>query len=232
MSELYIFGDSILKGAICDDSMRLHLRKNHSYPYLSDTGFQVNNKSKIGSTILNGEAAVNNCFNRIERTTTVLVGFGGNDCSFDWKNMFFDPDTEKTPNVAPDQFVSVYTDTIKKIQGTGATIFICNLPPIDAERHFEWIATQGPSGAILEWLGDIGMLYRWHEMYNRFVEQIAGKTGCKLLDIRSLFLSNHNFKKLIGKDGMHPTEEGYNIIDKVIAANLVTENPSWAIGKI
>lgn len=224
MSELYIFGDSILKGAICDESMRLHLRKSHSYPYLSDTGFQVYNKAKIGSTIVNGEKAVNQYFDFIERNTTVLMGFGGNDSSFDWKTMFFDPNTEKTPNAAPDQFVSVYTDTIKKIQGTGATVFICNLPPIDAERHFEWIATQGPSGAILEWLGDIGMLYRWHEMYNRLVEQIAEKTGGKLLDIRSPFLSNHNFKKLIGRDGIHPTEEGYDLIDKVIAANIITAN--------
>ncbi|MCQ2354943.1 MAG: SGNH/GDSL hydrolase family protein [Clostridia bacterium] len=147
----------------------------------------------------------------IGRGTTVLMGFGGNDCSFDWKTMFFDADTEKTPNVAPDQFVSVYTDTIKKIQGAGATVIISNLPPIDAERHFEWISTQGPSRAIMKWLGDIGMLYRWHEMYNRLVEQIAGKTGCKLLDIRSPFLSNHNFKKLIGRDGMHPTEEGIRL---------------------
>lgn len=222
MSELYIFGDSILKGAICDDAMRLHLRKNHSYPYLSAAGFQVYNKSKIGSTMLKGKTAVNNCFDRFERTTTVLMGFGGNDSSFDWKTMFFDADTEKTPNVAPDQFVSVYTDTIKKIQGAGATVIISNLPPIDAERYFEWISTQGPSMAIMEWLGDIGMLYRWHEMYNRLVEQIARKNGCLLLDIRTPFLVSHNFKELIGRDGMHPTEEGYDLIDEVIAKNLVT----------
>lgn len=222
MSDLYIFGDSILKGAICDDAMRLHLRKNHSYPYLSAAGFQVYNKSKIGSTMLKGKTAVNNCFDRFERTTTVLMGFGGNDSSFDWKTMFFDADTEKTPNVAPDQFVSVYTDTIKKIQSTGATVIISNLPPIDAERYFEWIATQGPSQIILEWLGDIGMLYRWHEMYNRLVEQIARKNGCLLLDIRTPFLVSHNFKELIGRDGMHPTEEGYDLIDEVIAKNLVT----------
>lgn len=222
MGNLYIFGDSILKGAICDDAMRLHFRKNHSYPNLSAAGFQVYNKSKIGSTILNGEAAVNKYFDYIAGDTTVLMGFGGNDSSFDWKTMFFDADTEKTPNVAPDQFISVYTDTIKKIQGSGATVFISNLPPIDAERHFEWIATQGPSKAILEWLGDVGMLYRWHEMYNRLVEQIAVKNGCRLLDIRTPFLENHNLKKLIGRDGMHPTEEGYDIIDKVIAANIVT----------
>ena len=140
MSELYIFGDSILKGAICDDAMRLHLRKSHSYPYLSDAGFQVYNKAKIGSTIVNGEKAVNQYFDFIERNTTVLMGFGGNDSSFDWKTMFFEPDTEKTPNVAPDQFVFVYTDTIKKIQGAGAAVIISNLPPIDAERHFEWIS--------------------------------------------------------------------------------------------
>ena len=222
MSDLYIFGDSILKGAICDDAMRLHLRKNHSYPYLSAAGFQVYNKSKIGSTMLKGKTAVNNCFDRFERTTTVLMGFGGNDSSFDWKTMFFDADTEKTPNVAPDQFVSVYTDTIKKIQSTGATVIISNLPPIDAERYFEWISTQGPSMAIMEWLGDIGMLYRWHEMYNRLVEQIARRNGCLLLDIRTPFLVSHNFKELIGRDGMHPTEEGYDLIDEVIAKNLVT----------
>ena len=35
-------------------------------------------------------------------------------------------------------------------------------------------------------------------------------------------LMSHNFKKLIGRDGMHPTEEGYDLIDEVIAKNLVT----------
>lgn len=222
MSDFYIFGDSILKGAICDDTMRLHLRKNHSYPYLSAAGFQVYNKAKIGSTIVTGEKAVNQYFDLIERNTMVLMGFGGNDSSFDWKNMFFDPDTPKTPNVLPNRFVSIYTDTIRKIQGAGATVFMSNLPPIDPERHFEWISTQGPSRAILEWLGDVGMLYRWHETYNRLVEKIADKNGCRLLDIRTPFLEKHHFKDLIGRDGIHPTEEGYGLIDKVIAETIVS----------
>lgn len=221
MRDLYIFGDSILKGAVCDDAMHLHLRKNKSYPYLSAAGFQVYNKAHIGSTIINGEAAVNQYLDRIDANTTIVMGFGGNDSSYDWKTMFIDADTEKTPNVSPTRFVSVYADTIQKLQSTGATVFICSLPPIDAERHFEWISTQGPSQKILDWLGSIGMLYRWHEMYNRLVEQLARKNGCRLLDLRTPFLVRHDFKQLIGRDGMHPTEEGYDLIDKVIAANLV-----------
>ena len=64
------------------------------------------------------------------------------------------------------------------------------------------------------------MLYRWHESYNRAVESVAESTGSRLLNVREAFLTRHDYKKLIGIDGIHPTEEGYAVLDQVFASYL------------
>jgi len=74
---------------------------------------------------------------------------------------------------------------------------------------------RGSPSAILSWLGDINLLYRWHENYSRTVERIAAETGCALIDVRSAFLTRHDYKSLLCFDGIHPTEAGYGIIDSV-----------------
>ena len=99
---------------------------------------------------------------------------------------------------------------------TGATVMMANMIPIDAERYMQTISKGNSYENILSWLGDVSMLYRFQEHYNRLVEQLSMETGCPLIDLRGAFLLSHDYKALISSDGIHPTEAGHDLIEKTL----------------
>lgn len=222
MKRIEVFGDSIMRGIICADGWKLKLRNDSKYHYLTVLGYEVNNNGQIGATIIKGLQKVERHLSRIDSETMVILGFGGNDCTYDWKHMFDEPSMMKAPNVALEDFIRLYRQAIDRIKKTGARIALCNLVPIDSAKFFNWISTQGPGHSILEWLGDTSMLYRWHEYYNRAVERLVKIAECDLIDLRSAFLTRHDFNNLLCQDGIHPTEEGYSIIDSQIKSFFST----------
>jgi lysophospholipase L1-like esterase len=60
------------------------------------------------------------------------------------------------------------------------------------------------------------MLYRWHEYYNELVCKVAQETGAFLIDLRTPFLKSHKLNNLICSDGIHPSETGHLMIEKII----------------
>lgn len=56
------------------------------------------------------------------------------------------------------------------------------------------------------------MIYRFQELYSDTVVRIAHETNTMLVDVRSSFLNKRNFSELLCEDGIHPTEQGYNLI--------------------
>lgn len=216
IKKIEIFGDSILRGAVCDNSGRLKLRRDSSYSYLSGMGYEVRNNARIGSTIVKGTEMLNRHIDECGSDTLVILGFGGNDCNFDWKDVSDRSDENHDPKVSLDYFADLYRKAIAYIKSRRAAVAVCNLVPLDSEKFLNWISREGSESSILHWLGDRSMLYRWHENYNRMVESIARETGCLLINIRESFLTRHDYKRLMGPDGIHPTEEGYSIIDSVM----------------
>ena len=94
----------------------------------------------------------------------------------------------------------------------GGNPVLLTLPPIDAHRYFNWF-TQGENVEnILQWLGDIDRIYRWHEMYNLAVCRVAMQEGVLLLDISSRFLERSHYEELLCEDGIHPNEKGHELI--------------------
>lgn len=70
-----------------------------------------------------------------------------------------------------------------------------NLPPIDAVKFFDtWIAPDENSAAILDWLGDVQKIYRWHELYSLETEEIARRTNTPLIDVRKPFWDGGIFR--------------------------------------
>ena len=88
---------------------------------------------------------------------------------------------------------------------------LTSLVPIDATKYMNFISRGLSYDNILSWLGDVNMLYRWHEGYNRAVEQLADVCSLPLFDLRGEFLYTHAFKSLICDDGIHPTAEGHRM---------------------
>lgn len=222
MSKLFIIGDSIMRGVtFSEERGRYVISRRAGLEQLSQLGFDVVNKARMGFTLRDGLERIKEIPASDMDGAVVILGFGGNDCDFDWscvsehgKEGVYSP---KTPG---DEYEMTYTSLIESIRERGADVAVTNLVPIDANRFFNHISKDKDSGRILNWLGDISMLYRWHEYYNAMTERVANETGSLLLDIRTPYLRSHEFSSLLSRDGIHPTEKGYSIIDAVICSSF------------
>lgn len=228
MNTVFILGDSIMKGVIFTGDSGAGKYKlygdNKSFDGLADRGIEVMNRSRMGATITYAREKLGRLLgiksNRPEEEKPdnfgVIFEYGGNDCDYKWTEISADPTAVHQPNVDPDKFRAQYNDCIVRAKERGAQVALTNLVPIDADKYFSYIS-RGLSGAnILSWLGDVSMLYRWQEYYSSIVEEIARKNDCPLIDLRGEFLRSHNYKKLIGNDGIHPTAEGHKLARSII----------------
>jgi len=223
MRELYIFGDSILKGVYYSDEHGKHKLTKEQYIPLTEAGFNVHNYSLMGATVYTGLTALQKRCETVtaeETAPVILLEFGGNDCDYCWERIAASPDSIHEPRTPMEQFRALYSELIGYARSLGAKVYLCNLVPLDSPRYMQWISRNLDKDAILRWLGDPSMLYRWQEYYNRITEQIAAAFSCPLIDIRSLFLMSHSYSGLLCSDGIHPTVEGHNIIGRHIADSL------------
>ena len=99
--------------------------------------------------------------------------------------------------------------------------YLVTLPPIDAERYFDFISRDGLSKEnILTWLGDKNHIYRYHERYSALISKIARETSTNILDVREAFLGLWNTRSLFCSDGIHPTDEGQRAIADAVLASI------------
>lgn len=219
MKRLIIFGNSIMKG-VTFSGTGYHLCPDHALPQLAARGIAVENHAKMGSSIRDGLRAMEKQLPVCDSQTTVLLGFGGNDCDHDWRAISETPEAEHSPKISPDGFVEGMRRAIRQAQDAGAMVAVASLVPLDIERYLRFIS-QGLNGEnILRWLGDAAHLYRWQEYYNALTVQLARAFGCRLVDLRTAFLQSQNFPELIGPDGIHPTDAGYVLAHRALAAAL------------
>jgi len=211
-----VFGDSILKGVqIDDDNKRYHV-DNHIDVDMLEKKFLLNisNFSKFGCTISKAFALIEKRFKSGELTCDALVlNLGGNDCDFDWKAVSERPDEDHQPNTPLDAFADTYKKIIEYLKEKGIRPILTTLPPLDAQRFFNWFCGGLEKKAnVLEWLGGVEAIYRWHENYSRTIEKIAEETGTLLVDLRGAFLKHRKLEHLLCADGTHPNTEGQRVI--------------------
>ena len=151
----------------------------------------------------------------------VIIGYGGNDCNFDWSNVSDNPDAEHTPNIKSEDFAREYADCVDHCIDHGATVYVTTMVPLDSPKFFDWISRGNSRSAILSWLGDVSMTRRWHEYYNNLVICAALQTRAGIIDVRKPFLLSHEFDELICDDGIHPTEKGHRLVERTITEALI-----------
>ncbi len=218
MKRIIIYGDSILRGiTYAADEGRHKLCRGYKLSTLSECGFEVINHARMGATIDKGLRLLDATLTEdIAKDSLVLLEFGGNDSDYDWAAIASDPDAEHFPKTREEDFLRMYGQAIELAQARGATVVLSSLMPIDAARYMKVITRDRSYDNILHWLGDTSMLYRFHEHYNALVRTLAAKYGCPLLDVREQFLLSHTYKSLISEDGIHPTDEGHDLIESCI----------------
>jgi len=221
MSKLLILGDSIMKGVVYSEERHRHTMLSGTERPLNalmeESGMAVENHARFGATSQTVLREAEKCLSAASPDTTVLFGFGGNDSDYNWNAIALDPAGKHEPKVSPVQLTKSWQQCLHMAKAAGCRIIAANLVPIDAEKYFSWISEGKNAENILRWLGDISTLYRWHEDYNNRITEVCRRENVTMVDLREPFLLSHRFKHLLCADGIHPSEEGYALVDSAIA---------------
>ncbi len=153
----------------------------------------------------------------ISSSDVTFLEFGGNDCDFDWKMIADNPDTEHSPKTILYSFKEQFFVLIEKVRALGSKPVILSLPPIHSEAYFSFISRfmdDVQKTNILKWLGgDVGIITRWHDMYNKALFEISKLTGTSIIDITTPFEQYEgDVRALLCSDGIHPNALGHELI--------------------
>lgn len=213
MKTLEIYGDSILKGVVRSPGSKTYsLCRADRFAPLKAAGWKVENRSKMGATAPEVLSRLKARLTTCNKGAPVLLEFGGNDCTYDWPAVSASPEGIHNPRVGLDEFLSCASEAANYVKSLGGEPIFSSAPPIDPEKYFDSLSSGLSPENILLWLGDVGTLARWHEMYGRALDSLAREKSCRTIDLRSPFLARHDFKSLICDDGLHPTEAGHAVI--------------------
>jgi len=210
-----VFGDSLLLGVqINPQNMLYRVENNIDVDGIEKAyALKIRNFSKFGCTITRGFALIEKRLKRDDAfCDAIVMDYGGNDCDFNWKEVAERPDGEHSPNTPPEVFVDTYRKIIKLLKEKGIRPILTTLPPLDAQRFFDWFCRGLNKANILKWLGSVEAIYRWQENYSRTVEKIAAETNTLIVDVRSAFLKHGRIRRFLCEDGTHPNTEGQKII--------------------
>jgi len=208
-----IFGDSILKGILLEDG---RYTVNHEWEerFSDKYGIEIRNQSHMGLTVEKGLSRMENDIRRGHMPGDyAVIGFGGNDCDYQWEEVAEDPEGEHACHVPAERFCELYRKAIRLVRQAGAKPVCVVPPPIDSEKYLNHICSGGLNRErILQWLGDANAIYRWEERYARLGEWTAEQEGTMLVDLREPFLAKRRLDCLLCDDGIHPSQEGQALI--------------------
>lgn len=232
IKKIFAFGDSVMKGVvtvpetICKGTVKYKVAEDNFVNTCAQRlGVDIENRSRFGSTILNGLDCIERYFNQIENGDIVVLEFGGNDCNFDWKAIAAAPDDEHEPKLTLKQFAEAYNRVLDRLENIGAIPVLLSLPELDSQRFFDHVSAGLNRENILRWLeGDVNNIGHWHEQYNLEVFKLAARRGIKLIDISSIFLRQRRLSDFLCEDGMHPNEAGHQLIADAILRELESMN--------
>lgn len=211
-----IFGDSVLRGVFLDEAAggyRMH--RGRFEEAINRFHIDIQNNSRFGFTVERGAALIRETVTPEEHPEFVFLEYGSNDCNFDWEKVAAAPNEEHLPVTPEKKFLLIYGELIDYVTECGSVPVIVLPTPIDSEKFLTWICRKGLSREnILHWLGSAEMIYRWQEYYTGMCERLAWEKDCLMIDLRTPFLTRHDYDKLICADGMHPTEKGHRLIDE------------------
>jgi len=185
------------------------------------SALDLKNYSMLGCTVGKGRSMIERHRRDVLDCEVIVLEYGGNDSDHDWKAIAENPSTEHLPKTPIAEFERTYRAIIDELRELGKKIVMLNLPPIDEHKYFNWFCRGLDREKILAWLGGSDeYIYRFHEIYNVRVCNIAADYNIPLIDIRSAFLEKRNYSEYLCGDGIHPNEKGHAIIAETIAAAI------------
>jgi lysophospholipase L1-like esterase len=211
-------GDSLTKGVVLNNENRYSILNGSFIDIIGDKlNLCIKNYAKFGCTIGFGHSVIDRHSSDISASDVTFLEFGGNDCDFDWKTIAEDPASEHTPKTILESFKKQFLLLVDRVRALGSKPMILSLPPIDSNAYFSFISrfmNDEQKANVVKWLGgDINIITRWHEMYNRVLFEISESTNTPIIDITTPFEKyNGSFMSLMCSDGIHPNAMGHKLI--------------------
>jgi len=212
--QIQIYGDSLMRGVLVDEKYHYRpMAKTLLAQLQNDTGAQAVSRAHFGYTAAKGQEVLQRDLAQGLNCQMALLEFGGNDCDHDWHQVAAHPEVEHLPKVSLQNFLETLRSMVQSLLDHNIQPILMTLPPLDAQKYLDFISHLGcDSGAILRWLGDVQMIYRWQELYSNAISRLADQLNLPLLDVRNRFLSRRDCTQLIARDGIHLTEAGYRLV--------------------
>ena len=222
--KLQIYGDSIMKAVVVDEQYHYRpLAKAMLQQLQEETGAEITNRAHFGYTTHKGQAVLLKDLEKGLDCQYALLEFGGNDCDYNWAEVAADPLGEHQPHIPLPQFLRNLEEMAQSLLTNGIQPILMTLPPLDAQRYLNFIDRLGSSkDAVLRWLGDVQMIYRWQELYSAAIVRLADRLHLPLVDVRSRFLSRRDYSSLIARDGIHLTHAGYGLVFEELGNTLLS----------
>ena len=219
IKNIEVLGDSIAKGVVWDEIVGKYkfLQESAANLFESSNKVAIKNHSKFGCTTTKALEILPNILEKEESGNVILLELGGNDCDFDWETVIQSPSSTHKPNVPFADFKKNISLIIEKILAFGKRPVIMTLPPIDAEKYFNWITKNCKErmNQLLSFLGDKNLIYRHQELYANAFEKIALKYNLHIVPIRETLLSIHKYSDYLCLDGIHLNEKGQAVMKSV-----------------
>ena len=215
-------GDSITKGVVLNDQNRYSAAEQSFLDILSsELDLRVDNYGKFGCTVGYGNSVIERHAADITDSDYTFIEYGGNDCDFDWIKIAQDPHGEHKARTPLEEFTEELSSLVTKIKELGSVPVLITLPPILSDTYFSFFSrsmSDEQKNNIKEWLGgDVGIITRWHESYNRALFQVANQTRTQIIDITTPFDTfRGDLTSLYCADGIHPNAHGHKLIAHTI----------------
>ncbi len=214
----YVWGDSLLKGIVFDEvRSRYTILKNSCTSVLSKIlNAEIVNRARMGCTVTKGREILMRDLSKGIRCDAAMLEFGGNDSDFFWSEVSAEPDKNHQPKTLLADFSREIESMITILRVNDITPVLMNLPPIDSERYFDFISRGLNAQNILFWLGEKRVIHDFHKQYSLSLDSIAAGLGCVLIDVRSAFLAQKDYRSFLCADGIHPNEKGHRLMQEVL----------------
>lgn len=217
-------GDSITKGVIYDGERYSILPSGFVSQCAEDMHINIENYGRMGCTITRGTQIAEQHADAIAQSDATLVEFGGNDSDFCWTDIASAPADNHYPMTELPMFRQLYRDLIARIRQLGSKPILMTLPLIDYKRFYAFVTrNMGDQDQrnVLSWLGGQEERIRnYHDMYSLAVYQIGYQERVPVLDITSPFLNNRDYLPYLCVDGIHPSQQGHDLIAASVEKQL------------
>ena len=144
-----VWGDSVMKGVVYDENKSKYtlLSENGADKASRKLGLRLFNRSRMGCTVTKGLQLLKKDLQRPEAACdAALIEFGGNDCDYDWAQVAAHPEQDHQPKTPLPLFIAQLRDMIDLVRQKGMQPVMMTLPPLHAQRYFDFFTRNGLSG--------------------------------------------------------------------------------------